>query len=691
MIVGHKVKQEAKEEVGEGESMSEDFSSATDKELQKMKEEMLQDAATIVGQEVKQEVEEVVTNTDAVEPAIPPTAKRRRLARWETQRKQAAQTLIEAFVKMDEADELQVSKIRREQGDGEASSFAEGVEGLMFAVEQAPEQVKPIEDTMKEAAPVPNQIPLPRFAEGVKALQDSVPQAPETPATSAKPTLFRRDNSGKQSGVSAVKWNKGCWAWEVNFPLFDKKGKTRGRTNRQFSLSKFMKEGVTETEADAAALEAAKAFRAELVKQGVLKEPKPVDPNFTSEVPGVCWAKARKKWQVLLNPKGKKRIHGGRFTDKAAAESKALELAKLHGLERKVTAVGRFSELPIFEAKVPYPGVTWDQARQQWRAQCQINGTNQHFRVKPKDHSEAELEASHKKAVVWRKKQKKERVKAAKPTRSQKESGFELCQMLGISTAPSISPVQSFWAPADRIVDAWKADALSFGDEWFQRVVLSPVLGRLAATLGGWSGARVAEDQVWIKPPGAGPLVFHRDSPYFDFEPDHVITRLWPITRTGTRLDRPELEGLQLRSSNESWADMTEEVRVCRHKRLDQQRRQASTFYLSTTLRLACHLLEEFKVFFEVKREICREICRAQPLYDAWKEAARYKPGQGDGPTEGVGMASFIAEDPAGYSNMKQWYSMMESDLVMYQEQLKEYEERDAAAETTEQVGQREQ
>ena len=142
VIAGHEVKQEAKEEVGEGESMWEDFSSVTDKELQEMKEEMLQDAATIVGQEVKQEVEEVVTNTDAVEPAIPPTAKRRRLARWETQRKQAAQTLIEAFVKMDEADELQVSKIRREQGDGEASSFAEGVEGLMFAMEQAPEQVR---------------------------------------------------------------------------------------------------------------------------------------------------------------------------------------------------------------------------------------------------------------------------------------------------------------------------------------------------------------------------------------------------------------------------------------------------------------------------------------------------------------------------------------------------------------------
>ena len=189
-----------------------------------------------------------------------------------------------------------------------------------------------------------------------------------------------------------------------------------------------------------AALEAAKAFRAELVKQGVLEEPKPVDPNFTSEVPGVCWDKASKKWQVLLTPnkatKGpNKRIHGGFFTEKAAAESKALELAKLHGLERKVTAVGRFSELPIFGAKVPYPGVTWERRSQKWHARCRS------FRAKPKDHSEAELEASHKKAVVWRKKQEKERVKAAKPMRSQKESGFELF----VSATGLPHPTSRFW------------------------------------------------------------------------------------------------------------------------------------------------------------------------------------------------------------------------------------------------------
>ena len=270
----------------------------------------------------------------------------------------------------------------------------EGVE-VWDSVGQAPEEVKPMEEIVKEAT-----------AAATAGFSS------EGPATSEKPVRFRRDNSGKQSGVPDVTWHPACWAWQIRFPLFDKRGKKNGRAGRKFSLSKFMKEGLTEAEADAAALEAAKAFRAELVKQGVLQEPKPVDPNFTSEVPGVTWRKARKKWQVRLNPKGKKSVCGGCFTDKAAAESKALELAKLHGLDRKVTAVGCLSQLPIFEAKVPYPGVTWRQSEQQWHAQCTLNGVNRNFRVKPKDHSEAELQASHKKAVAWKKKQEKE--KAAK-------------------------------------------------------------------------------------------------------------------------------------------------------------------------------------------------------------------------------------------------------------------------------------
>ena len=63
----------------------------------------------------------------------------------------------------------------------------------------------------------------------------------------------------------------------------------RHKPGRKFSISSFMKQGLTEDEADAAALEAAKAFRADLIRQGLVKEPKAKDPQFTSDVVGVRW------------------------------------------------------------------------------------------------------------------------------------------------------------------------------------------------------------------------------------------------------------------------------------------------------------------------------------------------------------------------------------------------------------------
>jgi phytanoyl-CoA hydroxylase len=61
-------------------------------------------------------------------------------------------------------------------------------------------------------------------------------------------------------------------------------------------------------------------------------------------------------------------------------------------------------------------------------------------------------------------------------------------------------------------------------DSAFARVVHSPELGELVAALAGWTGARVAQDQVWAKPPGAVALTFHRDTPYFAFVPERVVT-----------------------------------------------------------------------------------------------------------------------------------------------------------------------
>ena len=257
-------------------------------------------------------------------------------------------------------------------------------------VDQADAEVKPVEEISRE--------------DGARAAGFD---------SATKPNRWRRNNLAKQSGVPGVHWDKKMWAWKVHFPRLDEKGNRQGYTYRAFSLSKFMKQGLSEAQADAAALEAAKAFRSELLKQGILKEPKPVDPNFTSEVIGVSWKKHSKKWRVRLYPTGKKSIEGGYFTEKATAEAKALELAKEHGLERRVKAVGKLSELPIFKPKVPYPGVSWEQRSQKWRAQCTVNGVNRNFKVKPKDHSEEELEASFQKAVAWRKRQEMEKEKTS--------------------------------------------------------------------------------------------------------------------------------------------------------------------------------------------------------------------------------------------------------------------------------------
>eukprot|EP00970_Alexandrium_tamarense_P016998 scaffold7945_cov183-Alexandrium_tamarense.AAC.9 len=62
-------------------------------------------------------------------------------------------------------------------------------------------------------------------------------------------------------------------------------------------------------------------------------------------------------------------------------------------------------------------------------------------------------------------------------------------------------------------------------DTKFRELAVSSEIGEMVANLAGWTnGCRLAQDQVWAKPPGARPIVFHRDSPYFMFSPDDVVT-----------------------------------------------------------------------------------------------------------------------------------------------------------------------
>ena len=56
-------------------------------------------------------------------------------------------------------------------------------------------------------------------------------------------------------------------------------------------------------------------------------------------------------------------------------------------------------------------------------------------------------------------------------------------------------------------------------------VVRDPKVGEALARLGGWSGARLIQDNVLWKPPGGRPLGFHRDNAYGRwFTPTAMLT-----------------------------------------------------------------------------------------------------------------------------------------------------------------------
>ncbi|CAJ1409464.1 unnamed protein product [Effrenium voratum] len=230
---------------------------------------------------------------------------------------------------------------------------------------------------------------------------------PAAPNYSVKPVKVLAKQQAKQSGVPGISWHSSSFRWQLQWT---EKGQTGGEAARHiqnFSASSFMKDGLNEAEAEAAALEAAKAFRARLVAKGRIKE-KRRGESLTSNVPGVAFKKAKKKWNVEISRPGGRRIQGGCFTEKAEAEGRALELRELHGLQRSVKASASRDELPVFQPKAPSPGVSWERQAQCWHAQLTRNKRKKDSRFRPLDHSEAELEKAFAKAVAWLKKERKE-------------------------------------------------------------------------------------------------------------------------------------------------------------------------------------------------------------------------------------------------------------------------------------------
>ena len=78
--------------------------------------------------------------------------------------------------------------------------------------------------------------------------------------------------------------------------------------------------------------------------------------------------------------------------------------------------------------------------------------------------------------------------------------------------------------PPDRtrqICNGWKSDRT------IARIVLKEEIGRLCSALAGWTGARIGQDNVLWKPPGAKALGFHQDDSYCGWVIPPGFTTCW--------------------------------------------------------------------------------------------------------------------------------------------------------------------
>ena len=78
--------------------------------------------------------------------------------------------------------------------------------------------------------------------------------------------------------------------------------------------------------------------------------------------------------------------------------------------------------------------------------------------------------------------------------------------------------------PPDRtrqICNGWKSDRI------VASIVLAEQVGRICATLAGWTGARMGQDNVVWKPPGAKALGFHQDNSYCHWVIPMGFTTCW--------------------------------------------------------------------------------------------------------------------------------------------------------------------
>ncbi|CAE7804156.1 unnamed protein product [Symbiodinium sp. CCMP2592] len=203
----------------------------------------------------------------------------------------------------------------------------------------------------------------------------------------------------RQSGIEHIAWRVDTNSWRCHYYTGSIKD-GRKEVSRTFPITKFLEQGLSEEAAVEAALQKAKAYREELVRQGILKPPK----THRSTVKGVTFDKRNQKWRVQLYHPSKVPVNGGSFGTKEEAETKAREMAKQLGLEP--VRVKKLSEMIHFDKLGPENGVSWSVPEQSWVSYVYFNGVKTSAkRFRPKDLSKQAVQNSWDEAVAWRKQQ----------------------------------------------------------------------------------------------------------------------------------------------------------------------------------------------------------------------------------------------------------------------------------------------
>ncbi|MEL6997549.1 MAG: phytanoyl-CoA dioxygenase family protein [Pseudomonadota bacterium] len=109
-----------------------------------------------------------------------------------------------------------------------------------------------------------------------------------------------------------------------------------------------------------------------------------------------------------------------------------------------------------------------------------------------------------------------------------------------------LMPDEVNWKPGDdphvtrQICNVWKSNRT------LASIILSEAIGRATATLNGWPGARIAQDNLLHKPPASGgtpggSLGMHQDSAYAGWAAPRLMCTVWialdDVTRTGGTME----------------------------------------------------------------------------------------------------------------------------------------------------------